>query len=127
MSCDTQSNFGLDHKILLQILRSMKKEICDVSTNADRVRRLVMDGTYFVISFVCSLRGNEGFMLDCGCLIHHINHGNTSGEPYLHVVIPLLGKFKGETGAKYPLLMTVPVTESGLNPRYWVERLVDFS
>ena len=80
MSCDTQSNFGLDYKILLQILSSIEKEICDVSTNADIVRRLVMTCTYFVISFICSLRGNESFMLDCGGSIHHINHGNTSGE-----------------------------------------------
>ena len=40
-------------------------------------------------------------------------------------MIPLLGKFKGETGVKHHLLMTVPVTKSGLNPRYWVELLAD--
>ena len=40
-------------------------------------------------------------------------------------MIPLLEKFKGETGTKYHLLMTVPVTNSGLNPQYWVECRVD--
>ena len=71
MSCDTQSNFGLDYKILLQILSSIEKRTCDVSTSTDIVRCLIMAGTSFVISFVFSLRGNEGFMLNCGGLIKH--------------------------------------------------------
>ncbi len=42
-----------------------------------------------------------------------------------HVVIPLLGRFKGETGENYHLLCIVDVTPRGLEPRKWIGRMLD--
>ena len=83
-----------------------------------------MTRAYFVILFVCFLRGNEGFMLDFGGLRYHINHGNEVAESHPYLIISLLGKFNGETGEKYHLLMSVPVTASGLNSCVWIEQVV---
>ena len=58
MGQDTRSNFGLDHRILLKILRSMDKELKGLRTDLDQKRYLIMTEAYFIISFVCSLRGN---------------------------------------------------------------------
>jgi len=41
-----------------------------------------------------------------------------------HVVVPLLGRFKGETGENYHLLCIVDVTPRGLEPRKWIGRLL---
>lgn len=42
-----------------------------------------------------------------------------------HVVIPLLGRFKGETGERYHLTPLASVTDSGLKIRFWVESLIE--
>ena len=41
-----------------------------------------------------------------------------------HVVVPLLGQFKGETGERCHLLMMINTTQSGIEVRKWVERVV---
>ncbi len=41
------------------------------------------------------------------------------------VIIPLLGRFKGETGERYHLTPLAAVTSSGIQVRLWVKRLVD--
>ena len=52
MGQDTRSNFGLDHRILLKILRSMDKELNSLRTGSDRKRFLITVGAYFVVLFV---------------------------------------------------------------------------
>ena len=41
-----------------------------------------------------------------------------------HIVAPLMGRFKGETGERNLLLCMVNVTASGIPVRKWLERLV---
>jgi hypothetical protein len=41
-----------------------------------------------------------------------------------HVVIALLGRFKGETGENYHLLPIMDTTPHGLEPGKWVGRLL---
>ena len=41
-----------------------------------------------------------------------------------HVVIPLIGKFKGEHIVDHHLINVANTTQSGLEPRWWVEKLV---
>lgn len=47
-------------------------------------------------------------------------------DPHLppHVIIPLLGRFKNEIGARYHLTLLAAVTASGINVHLWVSRLV---
>ena len=124
MGCDTCSNFVLYHRILLDLLKNMEQKLRVLSDNANRKRSLIMTAAYFAIACVCSLQGNEEFMLVCGGIQYHIHHGNDRVENFLCVIIPLLGRFKGETCEEYHLSMSVPVTKSGLNPRLWLERVV---
>ena len=62
-------------------------------------RDLTIKGTYFIICFVESLSGGEGFMMDASLLHNHIGKGREG--PLAHVVIPLVGRFKGETGSRH--------------------------
>ncbi len=48
----------------------------------------------------------------------------TSSEPP-HIVIALLGRFKGELGENYHLLPIVTVTSSDINNWLWIGRLLD--
>eukprot|EP00957_Ditylum_brightwellii_P193154 14707645-Ditylum_brightwellii.AAC.1 len=54
-------------------------------------------------------------------LLQHILDGKNEPKELCHVVIPLLGEFKGERGEWWHLLLLSDVTESGFKPQLWAE------
>jgi hypothetical protein len=76
-----------------------------------------------IICYVLSLRGPEGFMLDLhGLWIYLLKGCDDLDCPF--VVVPLLGRFKGEEHHWQHLLVAVAVTNSGLQLRKWLDALV---
>ena len=73
--------------------------------------------------FGASLRGCEGFMIERSDLIKHVNRGRLDAASP-NVVVPLFGRFKGETGERSHLLIMTNTTKSGIAIRSWVERMV---
>lgn len=98
-------------------------------------------GAYLTMVTVASLRGYEGFYVDLAALCRFINTGRTGTIPAWlnrntilseeqcmnlpHVVIPMLGQFKGETGINHHIMNVTSSTKSGLEPRWWLEKLVE--
>jgi len=123
MGRQTETNFGLDYRVLgVVMLKNMEREADEEQENYVAHRRVVLVGCFLVIAFVCALRGNEGFMVDAGELRNHFWYGSEQGSSPSHVVIPLLGRFKNEEGERLHLMVSVSVTGSGLKVRYWVDR-----
>ena len=124
MGKEVKSDLALDSDILHCILNNLNSEWLDTSTTYSRRRWISVVGCYLVITFTCSLRGNEGFMMDFYGLRTHIKDGKSEHESTPHVVIPLLGRFKNEVGERLHLMLSVSTTRSGFKVREWVERLV---
>ncbi len=82
-----------------------------------------MEGSFYLIAYCCALRGEEVPLSDLYRILSHWNEGEI-GSPR-HVVIALLGQFKGESGENYHLVPIVDVTSRGLEPRKWIGRLLD--
>ena len=123
MGKEVKSDMALDSGILHLILGNLNNEWHNNATSVERKRLIGLVGCYLVVSFACSLRGNEGFMMDLQGLIAHIADGRHDlNSP--HVVLPLLGRFKNETGERLHLMLSVNETKSGFKVRMWVERLV---
>ena len=88
-----------------------------------------------------SLRGYEGFYTDLTELKTHLDNGRAGVVPpdlthksiveekvvanLPHVAICLLGNFKGEGGVNYHTINVANNSMSGLQTRWWVEKLVD--
>ena len=112
---------ALDVRILILILKNLEKEACE--TREYKVKRdSIILGFYLIIAFTCSLRGNEGFMIDLNGLIDHV-YGvkRPDDKDYPHVVITLLGRFKNEWGERWHIMLAVGRTASGLEVRRWLE------
>ena len=125
MGRQVESNWGLDYRILLKILKNLEYEWHQDSTARDRRREITMLGSYLVICFVCALRGNEGYLVEADGVKKMILNGNEERDPDMaHVVIPLLGRFKNEDGEKWHVMVSANVTGSGIEVRRWIERLV---
>ena len=76
-----------------------------------------------MIAFCCALRGEELPLVDLHGTQKHWLQATSSELP--HIVITLLGRFKGELGENYHLLPIVTVTYSGIYNRLWIGRLLD--
>ncbi len=80
-------------------------------------------GAHSVIAFCGSFCGAEVFLTDLHGLrkyfhdLHCVGHAD-------HIIVPLLGKFKGEQSARYHLAPMAAKTDFGLSPKAWIERLI---
>jgi len=96
-------------------------------------------GAYLTFCTAASLRGYEGFYLDLHDFLEHLETGRHGEVPadvskvklfsevecmrLPHVVLPLRGKFKGEVGVDCHLVNVAHETQSGLQPRWWADKL----
>jgi hypothetical protein len=81
-----------------------------------------MLGAYVVTAFCGSFWGNEVFLADMFGTAKYLRATNT---PANTVIVPLLGRFKGETGERYHLTPLAATTSSGIQVKTWLSRLVD--
>ena len=66
------------------------------------------------------VKGNADFIVDFSGLISHIEDGRMVTKKYHHVVIPLLGCFKNESGEIYHSMISSNRTKYGVEVRRWV-------
>jgi hypothetical protein len=99
-------------------------------------------GAYVCVLTAASLRGHEGFYVELAGLRQHLSKGRAGAIPagltitkevilmeevcvnLPHVTVALLGHFKGETKVDHHLIAIASVTQSGLEPRWWIKKLV---
>ena len=79
-----------------------------------------MAGAYFAITYINSLRGPEGLLVDLGGLQKNFMKGLDKH----YIIMALLGQVKGEHGEREHLLPTASKTRSGINVRSSVERVI---
>jgi hypothetical protein len=110
-------NLAFSIPLLLKILQ-MGEDRLNEEISPDKNDRWLVFLTYSVITYTLSLRGTEGFYLDLGGLhkFNELENGN-------HIIIPLLGKIKGEHHDRCHLMPCVKTTGSGIKVSYWIQRL----
>ena len=98
-------------------------------------------GAMLAIATAGSLRGNEAFFLSLAGVRDHLSKGRRGKIPenyslvsefseeeaasLPHVTICLLGQFKAQSVTDYHMIVVASVSRSGLNARWWVEKLVE--
>ena len=116
----SRSDRALSLEVLKEMFSFLDREWEHPLTNKLKLAR---EGAFYAIMYCCALRGEEAHMAN---LTGTRKHWVAGGEHEIkHVVIALLGRFKGETGEAYHLLCLVDVTSHGLEPRKWVGRLLN--
>jgi hypothetical protein len=119
MGHDWKPNKAMPTELILLVLEEANQRI-DGAGSQREVHRWASFHAYAVISYVVSLRGKEGLMLDLEGL-----HRHWSDIADRHLVITIQGQVKGETGDRDHLLPSVPVTSSGIDIRSSLKRLMD--
>jgi hypothetical protein len=98
MGQDWRPNKATSTRLLLLVLELVNRKIESATSGGEEANWIVF-GTYVVITYVVSLRGSEGLLLDLQGLLEH---KPVDDNPNFFL-IPLLGKVKGElmTGVTY--------------------------
>ena len=77
---------------------------------------------FVLASYVGGLRGEEAPLIYLGGMLEFWKEGEAHSTP--HVMITLLGRFKGEDGDRFHCLPVADKTKSGIPIRKWFTRLL---
>jgi hypothetical protein len=134
MGYATKSNSSLVNNTINKLLSLLQQE---AEAEVPHVAREYWKVGAAIALAVCpSLRGPEVLLLDLAGLRNHIQKGkegilpdkplqtstNLTGVP--HVVVVLIGKFKGESGVHHHMLSLASTTMSGITLRWGLEKLI---
>ena len=128
MGQDWRPDRAMSIKLLLAVLKA-GQEVIAVESSAEKVADTITFCSYLIICYVLSLRGPEGLLVSLAPLINQegleslLQQGSSMGKSL--VIVPLLGKVKGESHRREHLLPSVEVTSSGINVRRWLDLLIE--
>ena len=109
-------NLALTTDLIVSLANRLMR-MCSEASDKEEKFNLVVFGSYVVVTYVISLRGSEGLMLD----LTVINRELMSDRDYC--IIALKGKVKGESSHRDHLFPTCIQTSSGINVRRWLRML----
>ncbi len=93
-------------------------------------------GAAAALAVCASLLGNKVFLLDLAGMRKYIKVGRDGRIPQKpmevgvdlikapHIIVTLIGEFKGELGTKHHLIALASETSSGIKLRWWIEQLI---
>ena len=133
------ANHALEMAAMVKCIELIKADASTAESEED-ANYLWKVGAFLTVCTTASLRGYEGFYLSLAELRKHQNKGRGGSVPKRmtknrilseaecrelpHVVLPLRGKFKNEIGIDYHMFNVASETQSGLEPRWWMDKLV---
>jgi hypothetical protein len=121
MGEEVRSDYALSVQVLHQILSNLDRRWGEAVTPARR-KEIVEIAFFLVLTFCLGLRGEEVVKLDIAGFLTYFESGRDHPE-HPHVMVPLQGRFKGETGERWHLLPIVWTTRSGIEAGTWAGRL----
>jgi hypothetical protein len=118
MGQDWKPNQAMSIELLLEVLKETEVRVSDSSTLRE-YNRWVTFHSFVVVTYVLSLRGPEGFLLDLGQLRKNWFRSEES-----HLLVGLRGKIKGEHHHRVHLIPCVKVTLSGIDVEASLRRMM---
>ena len=113
MGQQTRQDQAISTKLMILLLEFCENKVQE-EPDIESMEKRVKAGALFVISYVLSLRGNEGILLDIEGLQQFDQERNEL------LAVPLVGKLKGSGQVKRHILRSVKVTSSGINVNWWM-------
>ena len=134
MGVQSEADKPLHIKTVVTLLNMIKDEANEQS--GPEARELWKVGAAIAVAQMGSLQGPEVFMLDLAGIRSHIEEGKEGTMPLAplddgvdlfdapHVYLAMVGNFKGETGVREHLVAVASESKSGINVRWWLEKLI---
>ena len=108
---------GIDINLQQGMLRALKR-CMELSKYFEELKILTDMGLYIIAKFSAGLRRNEVFNISLKGLLKYDMESSSLGN----VLLPLLGKFKRETGLNYHLIPIANTTKIEIKKRFWMKK-----
>jgi hypothetical protein len=115
------SDFALSVEIFRELLAGLEEDFQEAPSMTER-DQLTEFANLIIFGFCCGLRGEEIVKVDVSGFLKYLEVGADHDE-CPHVVVPLLGRLKGEMGERYHMMILARETKSGIRPGIWGDRL----
>jgi len=134
MGYSSQRNQPLGIGVVAKMLQLVLEEVDDQEKHV--AREYMKFGAAAALAVCASLRGNEVFLLDLAGMWRYIEIGREGTMPEdpmkiggdltkaPHIIVTLIGQFKGELGTRHHLIALGSETSSGIKLRWWLEELL---
>ena len=107
--------------------RDYEKVMKDKHRSNDQVREVLFPALFAILAFCGALRREEVLLMDLEATKEFTSCGlDHPDESKRHGVIALHGRFKNELGENCHLMPVVRVTNLGLEPTKWMQRMFDW-
>jgi hypothetical protein len=123
MGEEVRSDYALSVQVLHKILGNLNVRWAE-ATSIPRRKEIVEIALFLVFTFCLGLRGKEVVKMDIAGFVTYFEAGKEHPN-HPHVMVPLQGRFKGETGERWHLLPIVWKTRSGIEVGVWAGRMRD--
>jgi len=119
---------AISMETMLELMRIFERDFEKARTEGLEIQaEVIFPALFVVLGYCAALRGEEVPMMDLKGAKELFETGTTHPDEFLrHVVIPLTGRFKNETGEMYHIIPVVLETASGLKPGIWMARMLDW-
>lgn len=119
MGQDWRPNKALSTDLIVKVLERTTERYKNATVEKDKDRWWTF-GTYVCVTYVLSLRGVEGLLVDLAGMIKNEHKGDNR-----YFIVALLGMIKGEHHGRCHLLPSVKVTSLGIDIYDWVSKLIE--
>jgi hypothetical protein len=117
MGEEVRSDYALSLQVLYKILGNLDAHWSEALV-IPRQKEIVEIAFFLVLTFCLGLRGEEVVKIDIAGFTTYFDSGKVNPE-HPHVMIPLQGHFKEETGERWHLLPIVWKTRLGIKVGVW--------
>jgi len=119
---------AISMETMLELMRIFERDLEKTRTGSlEEQAEVLFPALFVVLGYCAALRGEEVPMMDLKGAKTLFEVGTNHPDKTLrHVVIPLTGRFKNETGEMYHIILVVLETASGLKPGVWMARMLDW-
>jgi len=127
MPAEKLRNLPLLGSSVAKILEVMEEQYMDFTTSNKRKREITsMCAGYIAVTYCYGLRGNEGMWVDADRLRRGIRVGEIPFRNEIsHIIVSLLGRFKGEDGDRMHVFCLASTSGSGIQTRRIMERVAN--
>jgi hypothetical protein len=122
MGDEVNSDYALSLDIVLELLKRLERD-WRLAKTLDAQWQVCRFACFLVIGYCKALRGEEIVKTKIGGMRKYFEQAR-SHPLYPHCIVPLLGRFKGETGERCHLMVLAYDTKSGIACGTWIERML---
>jgi hypothetical protein len=114
-------DYALSKDLYMAMVAQLEEDWQDAYTDAEK-DKIAVFANLLNFGYLCGLRGEEIMKTDISGFLKYLDVG-AADEKNPHVIVPLIGRLKGETGERYHMMVMAWVTMSGVMAGQWADRL----